>query len=225
MLALSNSLHFPSLKYEGDTTFKSWGSGGRTILFSIDWEKFDGKLMTDYHSFVSALPDKWDTWLKNFQFAIPDSYLNEIHRCSRLGLFEWSRQLSFDTSIREMCMKTGDAFIKVAFNLIADCAYDPDTNYFYRGNDKYLLPNVMLYKFWGHQTGRGLLWDKAELDKLEKRIEIFEQKGSFFYRDEINRDCIPLYKGLLENVKEHYKKIDTFYQDIVQENVSVEDRE
>jgi hypothetical protein len=49
--------------------------------------------------------------------------------------------------------------------------YDPEANYFYRGDDKVLAPHAMLYKFWAHQTGRGMIKDHAKFRKIEHLID------------------------------------------------------
>lgn len=230
MLSFHRKLYFPELKYEGTRNFGSWGSSKKTAIFSINWKPFDNRLLVDHHiwvdrchrgkpiKFTEALPKKWETWLNGFLFAIPENYRDEIHRCSRLGMLEWCRALPFDTTIREMCMETAETYIKTAFNLIADCAYDPKKNYFYRGADKTVLNNVMLYRFWTHQTGRGLIWGKAGFDKikhdlstlLNKRVAIGQgEDGEFIATSDA---VIDLYSIIIDDFLGHAANERNAYQ-------------
>lgn len=187
MLSLHHKLYFPELKYEGKRNFKSWGSSKQTSIFSLNWKSFDSSLIIDHHiwvdqcgksiKFTEALPHKYEKWLNGFLFSIPENYLNEIIRCSRIAMMEWSRALPFDTNIREMCMETAETYIKIAFKLIADCAYDSKKNYFYRGVDKSILSNVMRYRFWTHQTGSGLIWKKAEFHNIQETLRGLKESG------------------------------------------------
>jgi hypothetical protein len=68
-----------------------------------------------------------------------------------------------------MCLETANAHVMVAFSLLADCMYDAKKQYFCRGFLKQLYRTTMLYKFWSHQTGRGLLRIKSGLDELVER--------------------------------------------------------
>jgi len=99
-------------------------------------------------------------------FAIPQTYMTEIHRCVHLALFEWGTNRPFDIMIRKICLEPAISYIFVSFRLIADCLYDKKTNYFYRGEDKIFATQAMLYKFWSFQTGCGLIKKHAHFERL-----------------------------------------------------------
>ncbi len=65
-----------------------------------------------------------------------------------------------------MCLRVPFSYIRVAFGLLSDCIFDGGKGYWDRGNRRESAC-LMLYKFWCHQTGRGILtssgisgWDK-----------------------------------------------------------------
>ena len=95
--------------------------------------------------------------------------MDEIVRNAKRGLEEWGIYRGFDTNVREMCLNPAQELIFVAFYLLCDCLYDPETNYFYRKEDSYFAHNAMVYKFWDGQTGRGLLWFNAKMDEMERK--------------------------------------------------------
>lgn len=222
MLSFHRKLYFPELKYEGTRNFGSWGSSKKTSIFSINWKPFDSRLLIDHRiwvdqchrgkpiKFTEALPKKWDTWLNGFLFAIPEKYRDEIHRCSRLGMLEWCRALPFDTNIREMCMETAETYIKTAFKLIADCAYDSKKNYFYRGADKTVLSNVMLYRFWTHQTGRGLIWGKAGFNGITQDLKTL--LDTRIINGEFSDEIVDLYSIIIDDFLDHVANERNAYQ-------------
>ena len=182
MLGLQHSLDFPKLVYVKDVNFKSRSETDESKssqLYRLDWTSFDRKQKEKFEKwrdenwkdhgmeYVPSLPENYDKWMDGLRFAINHSYKNEIYRNTRRSLEEWGIKRSFDTVIREMCLKPAEMHVEVAFKLIADCMYDEDTNYFYRGSARAILSHALLYRFWFHQTGRGLVKVKAEWDKLE----------------------------------------------------------
>jgi len=178
MLHVSQPLYFPSLHRFGETTFKSHSdSENVTGLYTLDWDKVDKTkkesfmkwktTRTSDAKFPGTLPEEYDNWVKQLTFAIPRHYLKEITSNTYKALIEWSSEYPFDTNIREMCLVPAIGHVYVAFDLIADCLYDATTNYFSRDPKKTITAQVMLYKFWSLQTGRGLIRDHAKFDKIE----------------------------------------------------------
>ena len=205
-------LYFPRLKHIGETSFTSWGSKqGKTSIFILDWSKKEQKVqqkhaewMEQYHSdkripFIPSLPRKWKKHLETLKFAIPMHYLDEIRRTTYQTLLEWNRKLPFDASIREACLQTAEAFIDVAFILIADCRYDEKTDYFSRADNKFLTAYLMRYCFWCHQARRGLLWRQSKLDTFEQ---------SQWCRDERQKSIAV---GFLEDMRMHQRALDETY--------------
>ena len=177
MLHTTHPFYFPTLHRFGETSFKSWEESGRTTgLYTLDWEKVDQSKKDHFlkndavdsnMKFPGTLPKEYDEYVRKMTFAIPDFYLREIRNQSYMALTEWNGNYPFDTVIREMCLKPAIAHTYVAFRLISDCLYDPITNYFSREPMKIIAPQVLLYKFWVFQTGRGLIRDHAEFRMIE----------------------------------------------------------
>lgn len=215
MLTVSRSLIFPKLVYLDRTEFPSWkdlGTKKGTDVFKLDWsEKAQRDQLKfaewrkshgiDVTSPIQYLPEPYESWSENLKFAIPRKYLDEIRRMSQLGLLEWNLPRSFDTVIREMCLEPAIAFIKCAFKLIADCVYDTEKKYFYRGDDKILVSHCLLYKFWSHQTGRGLVQDHSDCIRLEQSLKwLTDQKHKAVIAD------------FLTAIKKHEDEMEKNYQ-------------
>ena len=179
MLRLTPTLLFPRFVRTGETNFKSKSGSSdskTTMVYQLDWDPIDKiredrwykyQAQTSDSKFMGTLPPKYDEWVKGMQFAIPQHYMEEIRRCAHQASIEWATERHFDTMIREICLKPAISYAYVAFRLIADCMYDDQSNYFYRGDDKTIATQAMLYKFWSYQTGRGLLKDHAMFSRIE----------------------------------------------------------
>ena len=181
----SIGLRFPRLDFVRDVTFDK-GENKTTALFRLDWSESDKfhenywmKWVEDHAyaspskkiDFVCKFPDAYERTLQSAFFAIPKPYLAEIHRMTQQAIVEWNAERTFDTSIREMCLKPAISFIECSFDLISDCLYDFGTNYYTRGHKKYIIRSLMLYRFWQHQTGRGMIESRAQFEALEKWAE------------------------------------------------------
>lgn len=180
MIRLNHPI-FPSLIRHDDVSFGSWSSDSSktTAVYTIDWNKLDKykyerfvedakrHSMPDRYQFPGTLPEPYDSWVKGLEFSIPVRYLEEIRYNARMAQMIYCSPHPFDTMIREICCEPAIAHVFVAFRLIADCVYDRKKNYFYRGDDKILVPQALLYKFWSHQTGDGLIRDHAWFRRIE----------------------------------------------------------
>lgn len=183
MLGIRNKLVFPKLIWMGEGPIIKGDIDSRRGIYRLDWADFDGQLRKKHERwnethwpkkdfpYKSTLPPEYDLLLRDVHFAVNQSYSEEIHRNCRRALVEWNTYRGFDTCVREMCLEPGQSHIWVAFKLLTDCLYDSDAKYFHRGPEKWFLANAMVYKFWGHQTGSGLLWRNAKLDELGERVE------------------------------------------------------
>jgi hypothetical protein len=172
---------FPHLVFLDEISLKS-ESDKTTKLYKLDWDDFDSAVLKRHIDWnAKCWPDssipiiqKFDEYyegiLQSLRFAIPFSYLNEIRRVTQCAMIEWSIHRSFDTDIREMCLKPAIRYIETAFKLICDCAYDTGTKYYYRADNKYILAPMLLYRFWQHQTGSGRITDHAGFDSLKSRL-------------------------------------------------------
>lgn len=178
-----SNLQFPRLVYQKSANFKPRG-GKSTRIYVLDWSTLDD-LATDRGA--RLFPEKYLDWLTSMQFAIPHHYRREIRRCVRMAVLERERQLSFDTNIREMCMETAEKFIEVAFDLLADCPYDPEEDYFLRDDRRGILKPAFLYRFWDGQTGRALPWFMSGLDDLKNqqyKYEMEKDRRPYFYDEQ-----------------------------------------
>jgi hypothetical protein len=73
---------------------------------------------------------------------------------------------------------------------VCDCAYDEETNYFYRADNKYLLPHLLLFRFWQYQTGSGCILNHANFEKLESILAFRKQqfeKDSTYQREKTKK--------------------------------------
>ena len=215
------SLDFPRLVYVTSTEFKKntlTGAKGETSVFKLDWDSFDERGKEKHKKwnkqcwpdlnveFVYQFPEEYEKILKEMQFAIPSSYMIEIKRQVWQSRSEWSyvKDLHFDTSIRESCLAPSISHTRTAFYLLADCAYDKETNYYDRRHQKILYQYLMLYRFWQHQTGRGMIGIHSGFDRLEKIIQkrLAENPDKIFH---IIRKFLTTFKccsGI------HHKKLD-----------------
>ncbi len=189
MLHLSSPLLFPSLVYQKDFTIKYYPpfkgeNGGETPrtgkpswtkkvrLYKLDWKKVELR-KEEHHKkwnkeywpdievpYVNTLPEELDEEVESYVFALDRGYSDEIRRCSQQGVQEWNISRPFDTIIREMCLDVPQSYVKVAFSLLSDCIFDEGRGYWDRGNRRDSAC-IMLYKFWCHQSGRGLLFDRS----------------------------------------------------------------
>lgn len=182
MLRFYHQLFFPTLRRIGDVNFKVWPSSSSTKttdLYKLDWSSKDNACKRKHEAWVrkqypdkevlffATLPEKYENQIQDLKFAIPTHYLKEIRENVRKGLMEWTRERIFDSRIREICMEPAISFLRVAFELLADCTYDDKENYFYRGNDKILIPYMMLYRFWTYQTSKEGVWYNSGCDRLQ----------------------------------------------------------
>jgi hypothetical protein len=238
MLKLYHQLYFPVLKYEGSVKFnrpiKTNAKNKETTIFSLDWfkkesitrqkhEKWLQKTHLDKNiSFIEDLPQKWDDYVRTRVYAIPAHYLDKIREESWKGLTEWNNSHinSFDTMIKEICLIPALAHIKVVFKLLADCVFDGSISNWENGNryysrsleDNYLLSHLLIYKFWSHQTGRGLLYFNADIEKIEQQKERLK-KGIDGQNNSV--EVIKVLDDFLTDLEKHEQKKDRAYKSIL----------
>jgi len=188
MLFVNHRLLFPSLVYQKDFIIKgppisnedsdkgilienkkySWTK--KVKLYKLDWENVELKKKESHKkwnkrcwpdidlAYINSLPEELEGEFNNYIFALDRGYTDEIRRCSQQGMLEWNISRPFDTIIREMCLDVPQSYIRVAFGLLSDCIFDEKTGYWDRGSRRESAC-LMLYRFWCHQTGNGLLTD------------------------------------------------------------------
>lgn len=186
MLRFYHQLFFPTLVRVDDVNFKVWptsSSTKTTDLYKLDWSTKDKSCKRKHETWLKrqrpdleiplppSLPTKYDDWINGMEFAIPTHYMKEVRESTRKGLMEWTRERNFDNRVREVCLEPAISFLRVAFELIADCTYDKKENYFYRGRDKILISGVLLYRFWMHQTNKESVWYNSGCNELDPENE------------------------------------------------------
>ncbi len=228
MLSRTNKLFFPRLERIGEFKMVRRVDGVQKITtengYRLDWSKQEETIRkkhedwrSKYHPekdlpYVPQLPAEYDEWVKSLLFAIPINYLREIKRMAQVGLEDWDHYRPFDTMIREQCLEPAKAMIRCAFILLSDCVYNPEVEYYSRQSKVSLAEYVMPYKFWSHQTGRGVIRYNADLDELEKRLERY-----------VNSEGAPISEGdgktvfesegrkFLAAIREHEARMDRAY--------------
>ena len=198
MLQLSRGLNFPN--------FMSDREAFRPSIYRLNWpdDKFNS---INYNPFkynkqfgtndtieekYNSLPEPYETKVKNLRFKLNNEYSSEIQHQSMTALVEWAKHRQFDTMIREICLESAIANVWVAFSLLADCIIDENNNWS-RDDETVIFKYAMCYKFWFYQTGRGLVWENARLNKLES--------NSYFMK----RKCV---RNFILSLKNHSAKYD-----------------
>lgn len=214
MIRLTHPL-FPNLVRQGEVSFKSWSDSNKTTdLYRLDWSHLDeikrkrfvddARTSSMVSEYPGTLPEPYNSWIQKLVFTIPVDYMEEIRRCSRVAQLEYCTPRHFDTMIRGICLEPAISYIYVAFRMIADCVYDPDTNYFYRGPDKIIIPQALLYKFWCGQTGYGLLKDHSWFKKITWMLDSDLSKNDTERKKEVKKfiDCIDKFEEKLRKMSE-----------------------
>ena len=242
MFTMSSPLSFPSLvlcSYEKVPVVHKGNKGRKNVvhkyhMFMLDWTEHDQRIKKRHERnekkitsrgmirFHENLPKKYTEWLQNLRFALSESYEREIRRNAWNAQEEWNIRRPFDTVVREHCLRPAIQFVNCAFYLLCDCIYDEQKKYWsrFKGLHRFAV-NVMLYKFWAHQTGRGLLRRNAEIDKIERMIAEYETLGdrapfkTFFETDE-ERDE---FYEFLDALKKHEEEAEKCY-DVTRENMN-----
>ena len=224
MLTIRHSLSFPKIIFVKEAflyrTTKTTGRKSKrktkekAYLYKLDWSKKDKsckeretKMLRVVRKpkggirtvpFIDLIPKSVDRWLKELVFAIDDDYMQGIRRNSRKGFDEWNEERPFDSAIRDMCLMPAEKFIEVAFRLLDDCIFDEKKHYWYTGPKKWIIWHALVYKFWAHQTGNGLLSRFAHFEDLWK---IPNDDGNIYSKEQRNETKI-----FLEAVGKQYDK-------------------
>jgi len=166
MLNNKNKLFFPKIKYEGSTELKSFNSESKIVnLYYLDWQRKE--LKSNMNNTLQDLPHELNTKVKNLKFIIDTSYLNEIRRTSWQAITEWNEIRNIaDKSAKKIYLKPTASYVESAFKLLADCIFDIDTEFYYRQDDKVIIPYLLLYKFWKNQASKNLILDFACIPEL-----------------------------------------------------------
>jgi len=152
----------------------------RYPMYRLDWDKQEEDIRNRFHDhtarrrnprwdYTPTLPEPYDTIVKAAVFAVNRDFLTEIRQNTQRAWAEFHTHRHLGASnLSELGWGPGIEHIWYAFYLLGDCAYDSETEWFVRGPKKTILQFAMPFKFWGHQTGDGMIWDHAKLDRLRK---------------------------------------------------------
>jgi hypothetical protein len=113
-------------------------------------------------------------------FKIPTHYYDEILHLEKSAKKEWKRDRSFDTNVREECLKPAIEFAYLYFYLIVDAIHiwnNIDTDYEIIQS----LLSLSLFRFWKNQTGSGLLIKKC-LRNFKTENDNYQRLKSAFER-------------------------------------------
>lgn len=177
MLNLKQGLLYPNLVYFQNDTHPD--PRETNSLFKLDWSKkeyayHEAPVSSEDQDFLTALPKGYDGWIRDMVFSLNQEYLREIEHCTKMSHYEWTRNRSFDTIIRDACLEPAASYIWTAFYLLADCVWSLEANKFYNwsNSDKILIAHALAYKFWRNQIGHGLVKDHAKIPRLEETQKI-----------------------------------------------------
>lgn len=173
----SGLLNFPKLVVThlegGKINLRSERPDAVHPLYRLDWTRFDERVRgrTRNHGkkrippLGPPFPQSLEERVQEARFAIDDQYFGQILSHSWAAAANWATApRNFDTLIRETTVEPAFAHVRVAFKLLADCTYDEKSQFFdYSGFAKVVLPELLVFRFWLHQTG-----DQVALDQLHE---------------------------------------------------------
>jgi hypothetical protein len=81
---------------------------------------------------------------------------------------------------------------------LADCAYDPITNYFSRSNLKYALPYILAYRFWAFQVNPDILKRYSGLKDFDFELKTLEKSDPVVHKE---------LKNFYQLLQDHHEKI------------------
>lgn len=211
MLRYSKYLLFPSFKFQDTISFKN--QDAKIRIYKLDWAPID-KIKEERWAellncspppfpFPGTLPAHLKDTVDNQLYALPEPFLEEIRLYSLKATEEFGNKglEGFKSNPFTAPASPAASFILNAFNILADCAYDPDTNYFSRSNLKYVLAYILAYKFWAFQITPTILDRYSGLRELSLELQGLDQMAP-----EISKDLNNYYQLLNEHLKELIKE-------------------
>lgn len=189
MLNNRKKLYFPKLVYIDTRAFDPKGLESVSIsdfnteipsklasIYSLDWTKKVQKIYKRIHS-TNTLPHEeyqelsnyYEDLLESLRFNIEPEYMFEIRRASWTSVLEYNINTNLNSNLEKIYIDPTVSYIYEAFRLLADCAFDTSANFYYRGSEKFILPYLLLYKFWIGQTKQNMLLKVTRMDELITR--------------------------------------------------------
>jgi len=205
-------LYFPKLVLIGETTKGRGYTNEKSKIYKLDWTDFNNRQKNNYISwsnnwlkdgykfkgnYTTILDKKRMKLMTEQEFIIPLSYMKRIKHYAELAHKEWNESNPFDTNVRETCLDVAESSVYVSFYLLKDCIYGTD-NFV----DADIWLSMALSNFWMGQTGRGLVAEKAKLDRFENPHFNFNDKEKLKMKEWFN------------SFKNQYKKHNKMYERI-----------
>jgi hypothetical protein len=173
----SDKLIWRSRKQDGPRRVKS------VTLYKLDWDDYGkrrqeayegrgegGYVRQGWEAYAQALPAQYEEMVRGLVYAISPEYLREIQRNAERAVEEWGIERGFDTVVREHCLNPSVEHVEVAFYLLTDCIYDPETRYWMDHDrlERCISHEANMFKFWVGQTGDACVWDFAKMSDLSR---------------------------------------------------------
>jgi hypothetical protein len=183
-LLYRHPLYFPKLRYCHEQPNVPKASAG-SCLYELDWSTQTEKIQSDWYRNIDRMakegmpvedmefkwwtPEPYREQVEQLRFLLDSSYMRGIHKMVRYGMEIWNDSWDFDTNIRDACSGPAVEAIWCAFMLLEDCLYNEGRNFYERDPaiSEIALCSMCL-RFWDHQTGRGLLWDFAKVERARE---------------------------------------------------------
>ena len=172
MLNNKKKIYFPKILFSGSIECFPKNSdrehNNDTITrstYKLDWTKKDTKCSPNQ----PELSTYYEDVLSNIIYVIDDGYLSEIRRAAWLSIYELNQKRDIDPALKQIYMDPVISYVYEAFRLLADCAFDTSTQYYYRGEHKEILTYLLLYKFWKNQINKNLILKFSRIDELITR--------------------------------------------------------
>lgn len=164
MLSNTSKLYFPKLVFDKAVTISNTSSTEikPLNLYQLNWSRKTSKCSNGYNELL----EEYEYLLDSLRFAVSDGYLREIRRCSWSAVAEWNSIRLLDSSMKSVYLLSAASYIETAFKLLSDSLYDEETKYFYRKDDKKIIPYILLYKFWKNQANNSLVLSFVKATEL-----------------------------------------------------------
>jgi hypothetical protein len=169
MLNNKKKIYFPKIVFIKPVEFTSKNSelenkSDKTAhsLYRLDWSKKTNKC----NGGQPELHEYFEHILSEMVFAIDDGYLSEIRRAAWLSIYELNQKRDIDPAIKQIYLDPVISYVYESFRLLADCAFDESTQFYYRGDHKEILTYLLLYKFWKNQISKNLILKFCRIDEL-----------------------------------------------------------
>jgi hypothetical protein len=217
MLRLPKNPLFPTLVFVKDVEFKKLQSGHKTGVYCLDWTKIEGIKHERWAeqfpcnpapvTYCDCIPESQKKWVDGMQFLLSEEYLNEIRHCCFKAAEEWERNRPITKQGIVPVLHPAIAYIDTAFHLLADCLFDPETEYYSRSGIKMVTPFILTYRFWAYQT---TFWNIKQWVNLPELLLLLDH----IKKDK--EDVHPFGVQVYEDLQKHLKSLEDnhYYQRI-----------